>query len=236
MKSILETEPYCYCYACGQYGQLEEHHIYYGRKQRRAAERTGLKVHLCQLCHGKGREGVHGWNIGLNMWLKEIAQMVFEKTHSHEEFMSLLGENFIGVEKMNHITTTGRLTTDPVIKHINLENPRPVAQYIIAPDTEEDVKDGTQSASSFNVMAFDDFALFAVQSFQKGSQIRVSGRIVTCRHDGKAGRKACGTAVYATDQEIINSKGAAATKELGPAGAGFMIIPDGVETDLPFCL
>lgn len=234
MKSIQEAEPYCYCYACGRYGQLEEHHIFYGRKQRQMAEKQGLKVHLCQLCHGKGREGVHGGNTGLNMWLKEIAQAAFEETHTREEFMALFGKNYIGVKKMNQVILMGRLTRDPELRYINQDNPRPVANYTLAVDRKGKAGGDSQNADFIKVAAFDRAAEFADRYFRKGMRVLVSGRIVTGSYTGKNGQKVYTTEVYATDQEFADSKGAAVPKEPEPEGVGFMKISDGVESDLPF--
>lgn len=95
MKSILEPKGADICYACGAMGYLEEHHIFYGKANRKRSEAAGLKVHLCFRCHRGSRTGVHGGNWELNEQLKQQAQREYEKTHTRAEFIALIGKNYL---------------------------------------------------------------------------------------------------------------------------------------------
>ena len=92
-ESILKTESGI-CFACGRSGYTETHHIVYG-SLRPIADREGLTCYLCLECH-KGTNGVHGKNgNALNRELKRIAQQRWEFLHSHEEWMKMIGRNYL---------------------------------------------------------------------------------------------------------------------------------------------
>ncbi|MEG7531420.1 MAG: hypothetical protein RSF83_08490 [Hungatella sp.] len=93
-KSILEERECRTCYVCGQYGQVEEHHIFYGSANRKKSEQWGLKVHLCRVHHRDYKLGVHGGNKDLDMQLKRTGQQAFEQLHSRKEFMKEFGKNY----------------------------------------------------------------------------------------------------------------------------------------------
>lgn len=171
--------------------------------------------------------------MGLNGWLKEIAQAAFEENHTREEFMRLFGENFIGVKKMNQVILMGRLTRDPELRHINGENPRPVANYTLAVDRKGKSQGDKQDTDFIKIVAFDQAAEFADRNFRKGLRVLVSGRITTGSYTNKAGQKVYTTEVFVTDQEFADSS-RPAEKEPEPIGAGFTTIPDGVDGNLPF--
>ena len=92
MKSILQKEKQCYY--CGTTNNLEEHHCLYGTANRRIAERFGLKVFLCAE-HHRGKNGVHGGNKYLDIKLKQLAQKVFEETHTREDFRKIFGKSYL---------------------------------------------------------------------------------------------------------------------------------------------
>ena len=91
MKSIIQDNK-C-CYVCGSTSNLHEHHIFFGSALRKISERYGLKVWLCWY-HHTGPEGVH-FNKRLDLWLKRIAQSVFEAKHDRTRFMFLIGRNYL---------------------------------------------------------------------------------------------------------------------------------------------
>ena len=93
MESIIPNDREECCYNCGSYRMIECHHIFAG-PNRSNSEKYGLKVHLCKFCHNMPPNGVH-FNEDENKRLKRIAQKEFEKTHSHEEFMDVFGENYL---------------------------------------------------------------------------------------------------------------------------------------------
>lgn len=81
------------CYVCGS-TQTEVHHIYYG-KNRKASDRAGFTVRLCPE-HHRGTNGVHGINgHELDQRLKQEQQAAFEADHSRQEFINIIGRNYL---------------------------------------------------------------------------------------------------------------------------------------------
>jgi len=93
MDSILQYKKQCY--VCGTVYGLHCHHIY-GGANRKNSEANGFKVWLCGKHHNLSNAGVH-FNRQLDLQLKELCQRQFEETHSREEFMRIIGKNYIGV-------------------------------------------------------------------------------------------------------------------------------------------
>lgn len=92
-KSILQT---CKeCYVTGSTGDLHQHHIYRG-VNRKISDKNGFFVWLRFDWHNGADYGVHG-NQGkaLDLLLKARCQEEFEKTHSREEFIALIGKNYL---------------------------------------------------------------------------------------------------------------------------------------------
>ena len=90
------------CYLCEKlhedYGakKLEEHHVFFGHGQREISEAWGLKVYLCRKhhVHAGGPEAVHR-NHDICLIVQQDAQRAFERTHSRQEFMDLIGRNYL---------------------------------------------------------------------------------------------------------------------------------------------
>lgn len=92
-KSILQDEKVCYI--TGQTNNLHKHHIFAGGR-RKISEREGFVVYLCARLHNQSDDGVHGKNgHELDLMLKRHCQMKYEETHSREEFMALIGKNYL---------------------------------------------------------------------------------------------------------------------------------------------
>ena len=93
MKSILQTKKRCFI--CNKANNLHEHHIYFGSAKRKISEVNGFKCWLC-LEHHIGTFGVHGIKgYETDKYLKKVCQMKYEETHSREEFMKLIGRNYL---------------------------------------------------------------------------------------------------------------------------------------------
>lgn len=94
MDSILQTKKECYI--TGQTQNLHKHHIYFGNPNRKISEENGFWVYLVGWLHNQSENGVHGKNgHELDMMLKRNCQHKFEETHSREEFMRLIGRNYL---------------------------------------------------------------------------------------------------------------------------------------------
>ena len=92
MKSILQDEKECY--ECGARVNLHEHHIYFGTN-RKISEKNGFKVWLCGRHHNQSNDGVHCGNHDLDLALKQDCQRAYERTHSREEFIKLIGRSYL---------------------------------------------------------------------------------------------------------------------------------------------
>lgn len=70
-------------------------HIYAGSR-RQISEDNGFWVYLAPWLHNQSNHGVHGKDgHELDLMLKRHCQMAYEKTHSREEFMRLIGKNYL---------------------------------------------------------------------------------------------------------------------------------------------
>lgn len=91
-KSILQDKK-C-CYFTGRTDRLHLHHIYFGRGLRKISDREGFTVYLIPELHNMSNEGVH-FNRALDLKLKQDCQRKYEETHSREEFIKIIGKNYI---------------------------------------------------------------------------------------------------------------------------------------------
>ena len=92
-KSILQSEKVCYL--TGSTYNLHKHHIYAGSR-RKISEDNGFWVYLIGHYHNQSNDGVHGKNgQELDLKLKQDCQRKYEETHSREEFMELIGKNYL---------------------------------------------------------------------------------------------------------------------------------------------
>lgn len=90
-KSILQSEKECF--VTGDTNNLHCHHIFKG-KNRKHSDKYGLWVWLRADWHNLSDYGVH-FNTEFDTELKQLAQKKFEETHTREEFMSLIGKNYL---------------------------------------------------------------------------------------------------------------------------------------------
>lgn len=95
MDSILQNENKCFL--TGRKGALHKHHIY-GGSNRRISDQNGFWVWLTPEMHNLSNEGVH-FDRKKDLKLKRICQEKFEETHSREEFMALIGRNYLYEEE-----------------------------------------------------------------------------------------------------------------------------------------
>ena len=94
MKSILQSEKECFI--TGQTQNLHKHHIFFGNPGRKISEREGFWVYLCGRLHNQSNEGVHGKNgHELDLYLKRVCQKKYEEKHTRDEFIRLIGKNFL---------------------------------------------------------------------------------------------------------------------------------------------
>ena len=81
---------------------------------------------------------------------------------------------------MNHLTMTGRLTSDPKLKHIG---DRPICELRLAVDN------GRHPTTYIDVATFDGQAYACAEYLRKGRKVGVTGRLALSEWDGPDGRK-----------------------------------------------
>ena len=83
------------CFLCGNYEQLEEHHIF-GGARRPISTKYGLTVHLCPWCHRIDADSAHrsGKTAELLHQYGQQKAMV-EQKWSREEFIAHFGKNYL---------------------------------------------------------------------------------------------------------------------------------------------
>lgn len=80
------------CYFCGTTKNLHLHHIYFSAN-RKISGQNGFTTYLCQE-HHTGRTGVHH-NRDNDLILKRECEKWYLKNHTFEEFIQLIGRNYI---------------------------------------------------------------------------------------------------------------------------------------------
>lgn len=76
---------------------LHEHHVF-GGPNRSISEAEGLKVYLCLEHHETGEEAVH-INQEIMRAVQQDAQRVYEREHTRQQFMALIGRNYLEDEQ-----------------------------------------------------------------------------------------------------------------------------------------
>lgn len=95
----------CY-FTDAETGALEKHHIYFGSGLRQISDKHGFWVWLKPEWH-RGTQGVHGRDgHKIDLTLKRDCQRRFEQTHSREEFMAIVGRNYLDWRKKNSLLKT----------------------------------------------------------------------------------------------------------------------------------
>lgn len=81
-------------------GIVQEHHIYNG-PNRKISEEQGFKAYLCLEHHTAGAAAVHNNHENMR-YLQRYCQRVYETEHTREEFMELIGRNYLDEETEKH--------------------------------------------------------------------------------------------------------------------------------------
>ena len=91
LKSIIQTRKECFI--CHTTQNLHDHHIFMAAN-RKNSEKAGLKVWLCYTHHNGSNNSPH-FNREVDLNLKQIAQRKYEETHTREDFIRLIGRNYL---------------------------------------------------------------------------------------------------------------------------------------------
>lgn len=144
---------------------------------------------------------------------------------------------------MNKVILIGRLTRNPEVRYSNLQNGEQmaIARYTIAVDRRFVKKGGNEQTADFiSCIAFGKQGEFAEKYLKQGTKIAVTGRIQTGSYTNKDGQKVYTTDVVVEECEFAESKNTTSqptNTQPEPQEApddGFMDIPEGIETELPF--
>lgn len=137
---------------------------------------------------------------------------------------------------MNKWIGIGRLTSDPEVRYSTGENATCIARYRLAVNRKFK-KDGEPEADFISCVAFGKNGEFAEKYLRKGMKIAVEGRMQTGSYE-KDGVKHYTTDIIVEAHDFCEAKGTGemlATPEAPKYDSdGFMVIPEGVEDDLPF--
>lgn len=132
---------------------------------------------------------------------------------------------------MNKVILKGRLCADPEVRYSQSQNGEQmvIARYRLAVN-----RRGKDAGTDFiSCVAFGKNGEFAEKYLKKGQEIAVTGRIQTGDYTNKEGKKVYTTDVVVEEHEFCGTK-ADSSSEPQPAPEGYMIVPDGIEGDLPF--
>lgn len=140
---------------------------------------------------------------------------------------------------MNKVILMGRLTRDPEVRFTQGEQSTCIARYTLAVDRRT-AKDGQQSADFINCVAFGKNGEFVEKYLKKGTKIAVTGRIQTGSYTNKDGQTVYTTEVVIEEHDFAESKNNAGSSNDAVVpnspnpNEGFMDIPEGLDSDLPF--
>lgn len=141
---------------------------------------------------------------------------------------------------MNKTELIGRLTRDPEVRYSQGENSTAVARYTLAVDRRFKKAGETQDADFISCVSFGSAAEFVEKYYKQGMKMAAVGRIQTGSYTNKEGQKVYTTDVVVEEVEFAESKstgdaGRGSKPEPSSAmGDGFMNIPEGLDTELPF--
>ena len=81
------------CYFCGKKAECI-HEVYFGTANRKISIKNGFCVGLCNNHHNMTNNSVHK-NRKMDLKLKELYQKEYEKTHTRQDFITLIGKSFL---------------------------------------------------------------------------------------------------------------------------------------------
>lgn len=138
---------------------------------------------------------------------------------------------------MNKIILMGRLTKDPEVRYSQGNNTMAIARYTLAVERKFK-RDGELNADFINCIAFGKNGEFAEKYLHKGMKILVEGRWQSGRYTNRDGQKVYTNDCVVESCEFAESKNASQSERPQPApqtdSDGFMSIPDGIDSGLPF--
>lgn len=136
---------------------------------------------------------------------------------------------------MNKVILMGRLTRDPDVRYSQNDSSMAIARLSLAVDRRYKKQGDEVTADFFNCTAFGKQAEFVEKYLKQGTKIVVTGRIQNDNYTNKEGQKVYSVQIMVEEIEFAESKAAGESQQNDSMpGDGFMNIPDGVESELPF--
>lgn len=81
------------CFFCGRPAECI-HEVYFGSANRRISIENGFCVGLCHKEHNLSTNAVHN-DRKMDLKLKQLYQQEYEKNHSREDFIKLIGKSYL---------------------------------------------------------------------------------------------------------------------------------------------
>lgn len=138
---------------------------------------------------------------------------------------------------MNKIILMGRLTKDPEVRYSQGNNTMAIARYTLAVERKFK-RDGEPNADFINCIAFGNNGEFAEKYLHKGMKILIEGRWQSGSYTNRDGQKVYTNDCVVESCEFAESKNASQSERPKPMpqtdSDGFMSIPDGIDSELPF--
>lgn len=136
---------------------------------------------------------------------------------------------------MNKVILMGRLTRDPDVRYSQTDSNMAIARFSLAVDRRYKKQGDETTADFFNCTAFGKQGEFVEKYLKQGTKIVVTGRIQNDNYTNKEGQKVYSVQIMVEEIEFAESKAAGQSQQNDSMpGDGFMNIPDGVESELPF--
>ncbi|MBK5898651.1 single-stranded DNA-binding protein [Catonella massiliensis] len=136
---------------------------------------------------------------------------------------------------MNKVILMGRLTRDPDVRYSQTDSNMAIARFSLAVDRRYKKQGDETTADFFNCTAFGKQGEFVEKYLKQGTKIVVTGRIQNDNYTNKDGQKVYSVQIMVEEIEFAESKAAGQSQQNDSMpGDGFMNIPDGVESELPF--
>nr|DAR82969.1 MAG TPA: Single strand binding protein [Caudoviricetes sp.] len=145
---------------------------------------------------------------------------------------------------MNKAILMGRLTRDPEVRYSQSDSSMAIARFSLAVDRRYKKQGDETTADFFNCTAFGKQGEFVEKYLKKGTKIVVTGRIQNDNYTNKDGQKVYSVQIMVEEIEFAESKASSqsnagsdrgAQSQMGaPDADGFMNIPDGIGSELPF--
>lgn len=150
---------------------------------------------------------------------------------------------------MNKVIIMGRLTRDAEIRYSQGAEPVTIARYTVAVNRRF-AQEGQQTADFIGCVSFGKNAEFMEKYGKQGVKFVIEGRLQSGSYTNKDGVKVYTTDLVTENIEFAESKNAqggsstvkepvrenkkAAQSGLKTDANGFMLIPDGIDEELPF--